>query len=64
MAVATAEPKLALRRSEAATALGVHPNTVLSWARRGVLETVEMPGGEQRYKPESVEALREQIYGG
>lgn len=52
-----------LRRSEVAEVLGIHPNTVLSWASRGWLDTVEMPGGEKRYPEESVEALRRQIYG-
>jgi predicted site-specific integrase-resolvase len=61
-ATAPAKPKT-LRRSEAAEQLGVHPNTVMSWAARGWLETVEMPGGEKRYPVDSVEALRQQIYG-
>jgi hypothetical protein len=51
-----------LRRSEVAKLLGVHPNTVMSWASRGWLETVQFPG-EQRYLEESVEALRRRIYG-
>jgi DNA-binding transcriptional MerR regulator len=59
---APARPKT-LRRSDAAEQLGVHPNTVMSWAARGLLETVEMPSGEKRYQPDSVEALRRQIYG-
>lgn len=52
-----------LRRSEAARVLGVHPNTVMSWALRGWLESIEFPSGEKRYTVESVEALRERIYG-
>jgi predicted site-specific integrase-resolvase len=52
-----------LRRSEAAERLGVHPNTVMSWASRGWIESVELPS-ERRYIEESVEALRRQIYEG
>jgi hypothetical protein len=52
-----------LRRSEVAAVLGVHPNTVLSWASRGWLDTIELPGGEKRYPVDSVEALRRRIYG-
>jgi uncharacterized protein YjcR len=59
---APAKPKT-LRRSEAAEQLGVHPNTVMSWASRGWLETVELPNGEKRYPVASVEALRRKIYG-
>lgn len=60
--LAPTKPKT-LRRSEAAELLGVHPNTVMSWASRGWLETVELPGGEKRYPEESVDALRRKIYG-
>ena len=59
MATATATP---LRRTEAARRLGVHPNTILSWARKGQLEVIEFPN-ERRYSEESVERLYEQIYG-
>jgi predicted site-specific integrase-resolvase len=52
-----------LRRSEVAEVLGVHPNTVLSWASRGWLDTIKLPGGEKRYPVDSVEALRRRIYG-
>jgi DNA-directed RNA polymerase specialized sigma24 family protein len=51
-----------LRRSEAADRLGIHPNTVGSWAERGYLKAVKLPS-ETRYDAESVEKLREQIYG-
>lgn len=52
-----------LRRAEAAEILGVHPNTVMSWAQRGWLDTIETPSGEKRYPAESVEALRRKMYG-
>ena len=51
-----------LRRGEAAERLGVHPNTLASWVRRGWLAGVRMPSGEVRYREQDVEALRERIY--
>lgn len=59
MTTVTATP---LRRTEAARRLGVHPNTILSWARKGELEVIEFPN-ERRYSEESVEHLRDRIYG-
>lgn len=61
MSTVAAEPKV-LRRAEVARRLGVHPNTVLSWAQRGYLRTVEYPN-EVRYLEEDVEALRRKIFG-
>jgi DNA-binding transcriptional MerR regulator len=52
----------ALRRGEAAEILGVHPNTVGSWAERGFIKAVPYPG-ETRYDADSVEQLRRQILG-
>lgn len=51
-----------LRRGEAAQRLGVHPNTLAGWVKRGWLTGVQMPGGEIRYREDEVEALRERIY--
>jgi DNA-binding transcriptional MerR regulator len=62
MSTMTVEPVTALRRSEAAEMLGVHPNTILSWARKGLLEQIEFPN-ERRYSEESVKRLRQKIYG-
>jgi excisionase family DNA binding protein len=57
------EPKVSvLRRSEVARRLGVHPNTVMSWAQRGLLRTVEFPN-EVRYREDDVEAFRRKIFG-
>ncbi|HEY7421571.1 MAG TPA: helix-turn-helix domain-containing protein [Gaiellaceae bacterium] len=61
MAAVAAEPK-ALRRKEVAEILGVHPNTVGSWAERGFIKSMRYPN-ETRYDAESVEALRRQIFG-
>jgi excisionase family DNA binding protein len=54
-------PKI-LRRGEAAQRLGVHPNTLAGWVKRGWLRGVEMPSGEMRFREDDVDALRERIY--
>ncbi len=60
--MATATKPGVLRRGEAAERLGVHPNTLASWVKRGILTGIEMPNGETRFYEEEVEALRERIY--
>jgi excisionase family DNA binding protein len=47
---------------EAAERLGVHPNTLAGWVKRGWLAGVKMPSGEVRFREEEVEALRDRIY--
>jgi excisionase family DNA binding protein len=64
MAVAASRKTEVLRRSEAARRLGVHPNTLAGWVKRGWLKGIEMPGGETRFREDEVEQLRERIYGG
>ena len=51
-----------LRRGEAAERLGVHPNTLAGWVRRGWLAGVKLPSGEVRFREQDVEKLRERIY--
>jgi excisionase family DNA binding protein len=62
MAVQTPSTPKILRRGEAAKRLGVHPNTLAGWIKRGWLTGVEMPGGETRFREEDVEALRQRIF--
>ena len=62
MAVAVQTTPKALRRGETAKRLGVHPNTLASWVKRGWLSAIEMPNGETRYREDEVDALRERIY--
>lgn len=62
MAVTAASRPKVLRRGEAAARLGVHPNTLAGWVKRGWLSGVQMPSGEVRYPEQEVEALRERIY--
>jgi DNA-binding transcriptional MerR regulator len=52
-----------LRRGEAAQRLGVHPNTLVSWAKKGWLSPGQrLPSGEVRYREDEVEALRERLH--
>ena len=62
MAVTAATKPKILRRSEAAERLGIHPNTLAGWMKRGWLTGVTMPGGEVRFREAEVNALRERIY--
>jgi excisionase family DNA binding protein len=62
MPVAAPSTPKVLRRGEAAKRLGVHPNTLAGWIKRGWLTGVEMPGGETRFREDEVESLRERIY--
>jgi excisionase family DNA binding protein len=62
MAVATPSKPKTLRRSEAAERLGVHPNTLAGWVKRGWLTGARLPSGEVRFHEEEVDALRERIY--
>jgi putative resolvase len=62
MATATPTKLNVLRRAEAAERLGVHPNTLAGWVKRGWLKGVKMPSGETRFREEDVEKLRERIY--
>lgn len=58
---APTKPKV-LRRGEAAERLGVHPNTLAGWVKRGWLTGSKLPSGEMRFDEDEVEALRERIY--
>lgn len=58
---APSQPNI-LRRAEAARRLGVHPNTLAGWVKRGWMTGVTMPSGEVRFREADVEALRERIY--
>ena len=60
-AVPQGAPGKNLRRGEAAERVGVHPNTLYSWAQRGLVEYVELPNGEVRYRESSIEALRDKL---
>jgi excisionase family DNA binding protein len=53
-----------LTTREVAELLGVHPETVLKWARAGDLPSIKLPSGAVRYHPEQLEAwMRERATG-
>jgi excisionase family DNA binding protein len=62
MAVATPSKPKTLRRGEAAERLGVHPNTLAGWIKRGWLTGIKLPSGEVRFQEEEVNALRDRMY--
>lgn len=62
MAVSAPSTPKILRRGDAAKRLGIHPNTLASWVKRGWLSPVEMPGGEVRFYEAEINELRERIY--
>jgi excisionase family DNA binding protein len=48
-----------LTAREVAERLGVSPETVLRWTRRGELPAVRLPGGAIRYRPDELDAWLE-----
>jgi excisionase family DNA binding protein len=49
---------------QVARALGAHENTVRRWEERGLLHAVRLPSGVRRFRPDDVEAVREQMFSG
>jgi excisionase family DNA binding protein len=49
---------------QVARTLGVHENTVRRWEERGLLHAVRLPSGVRRFRPDDVEAVREQMFSG
>jgi excisionase family DNA binding protein len=49
-----------LTAREVAGRLGVAPDTVLRWTRRGELAAVKLPGGAVRYREDELDAWLEQ----
>lgn len=45
---------------EVADLLGVSPETVLRWTRRGELPAIRLPGGAVRYRPDELDSWLEQ----
>lgn len=46
-----------LRLAEAATMLGVHPETLRRWADEGKVAFARTPGGERRFAAEDIDAV-------
>ena len=45
--------------SQAAGRLGVHANTLRSWADRGLVPMVKLPSGYRRFRPADIERVAE-----
>lgn len=47
-----------LRIAEASEILGVHPNTLRKWDKKGILKAVRFgERGDRRYKPEDINKI-------
>jgi excisionase family DNA binding protein len=51
------EPRL-LSIGEAARMLGVHTNTLRSWADKGLVDHVRLPSGYRRFRLEVIQAMQ------
>ena len=47
--------------SEAAARLGVHQQTLRSWADRGLIGVIRLPSGYRRFHPDEVERKRREM---
>ena len=47
--------------NEAARRLGVHQNTLRSWADKGLVRHVKLPSGHRRFTATEVERLRREM---
>jgi len=52
-----APPRL-LTVAEAARVLRIHPNTLRSWADKGLMPVVKLPNGYRRFAVEEIEQMR------
>jgi excisionase family DNA binding protein len=55
------DPTRSLTLSQAAKALGVHPNTVRNWVNRGQVPAMRLPSGHRRFTRDQIEAIKEQM---
>ena len=52
-----APPRL-LTVAEAARVLRIHPNTLRSWADKGLVPVIKLPNGYRRFAVEEIEQVR------
>lgn len=55
----TPEPETLIRTRAAATLLGVHPDTLLKYARNGEIEPVKLAPHDYRWRPSAIQKLIE-----
>lgn len=47
--------------TKAASMIGVHPNTLRSWADKGLVEAVRLPSGYRRFTLEEIRRVRREM---
>lgn len=47
--------------TKAAQMIGVHPNTLRSWADRGLVDVVRLPSGYRRFTQEEIDRIRREM---
>ncbi len=47
--------------SEAARRVGVHANTLRSWADKGLVKAIRLPSGYRRFTAEEIERIRTEM---
>lgn len=47
--------------TEAAKRIGVHPNTLRSWADKGLIKPVRLPTGVRRFEAGEIERIRREM---
>ncbi len=55
------ETERLLTVSEAARRIGVHPNTLRTWADKGIVRHVKLPSGYRRFPVAEVERVRQEM---
>jgi len=56
-----AQQERLLTISQAAARLGVHQNTLRSWADKGLVAHVKLPSGYRRFEAAVIERLRQEM---
>ena len=60
----TPEKVRLLTITQAASELGVHPNTLRKWVDRGMVPATVLPSGYRRFSPEQIEQIKRQMLEG
>ncbi len=47
--------------TKAAGMIGVHPNTLRTWADKGIVHAVKLPSGYRRFTLEEIERVRHEM---
>jgi len=55
------QPTKLLTISQAASRLGIHPDTLRAWADKGLVPVVRTPTGYRRFDPDEIGRVREEM---